>query len=289
MQYPVAGNGRDGERSLAAVTARMHRMLLYLSAVWNCRYFWMSLVRMDLRTRYRRSLLGLGWSLLQPLAMTCILSVVFRFLQGSSFAEYAPHVLTGLLGWNFILYCAAQGCQCFFLGESYIRQCPLPLAIYPLRTAIGGLFHLAMALIVVAGLCAFMRGHPSLAALASLLPTLALLFVLGWSLAVLCGSANVFFQDTQHLTEVGFQTLFYLSPIIYTFEFLLSKPGGAKLVAVLQWNPVVPFLTLLRQPLLNGVPPTPMEYLHGIVVAAVAAGVAIGLLGRLQKQLIFHL
>src|SRR4051812_37980268 len=154
-------------------------MLAYLNDIWKCRYFWLSLVRMDLRTRYRRSLLGLGWSLLQPLAMTCILSVVFRFLQGATFREMAPHVLSGLVGWNFILFCALQGCQCFFQGEAYIRQCPLPLAIYPLRTAIGGLFHLAMGLIVTAGLCSVLRTVPSVAAVASLLPTLVLLFVLG--------------------------------------------------------------------------------------------------------------
>src|SRR4051794_19243880 len=100
-------------------------MLIYLSAIWNCRYFLLSLVRMDLRTRYRRSLLGLGWSLLQPLAMTGILSLVFKPLLGMDIT-YIPHLLSGLVCWNFIVFCGGQGCQCFFQGEAYIRQCPLP-------------------------------------------------------------------------------------------------------------------------------------------------------------------
>src|SRR5437764_6566568 len=128
---------RDGHNPIPRA-ARTHGMLIYLSAIWNCRYFLLSLVRMDLRTRYRRSLLGLGWSLLQPLAMTFILCVVFRHFSQLPIRDFAPHVLAGLTGWNFILYCALQGCQCFFQGEAYIRQYPLPLAIYPLRTAIGG-------------------------------------------------------------------------------------------------------------------------------------------------------
>src|SRR5207244_8981444 len=140
---------------------------------------------------YRRSLLGMGWSLLQPLVMTSILCVVFRHFSPAPIQEYAPHVLTGLIGWNFIIFCATQGCQCFFQGEAYIRQCPLPLAIYPLRTAIGGLFHLSMGLIVVAGVCFVLRSLPGVAALASLPPTLLLLFVFGWSLAVICRSVNV--------------------------------------------------------------------------------------------------
>ena len=56
-------------------------MTTYLAAVWRFRFFWMSLVRMDLRTRYRRSLLGIGWSLLQPLAMTAIFCLVFPQLH----------------------------------------------------------------------------------------------------------------------------------------------------------------------------------------------------------------
>src|SRR5207237_1426828 len=192
---------RGPHTSLAARTLPL--MLLYLNNVWKYRYFWMSLVRMDLRTRYRRSLLGLGWSLLQPLAMSCVMCVALLQFVHVSANEYVTHLLTGMVVWNFLLNCALQGCQCFFQGESYIRQCPLPLAIYPLRTAIGALFHFSMGLIVVAVLCSIMRGVPGPGAILSLIPSLVILFVLGWALAVLGGSANVFFQDTQHLAEVA--------------------------------------------------------------------------------------
>ena len=79
-------------RKTAAMTcrARTHAMTTYLATVWRFRYFWMSLVRMDLRTRYRRSLLGIGWSLLQPIAMTAIFCLVFQQMMGASSAEYVP-------------------------------------------------------------------------------------------------------------------------------------------------------------------------------------------------------
>jgi lipopolysaccharide transport system permease protein len=260
-------------------------MLIYLSGIWKYRYFWMSLVRMDLRTRYRRSLLGLGWSLLQPLIMASILCLVFQNFMKMRVTDYVPHLLTGLVCWNFILNCALQGCQCFFLGESYIRQCPLPLAIYPLRTAIGALFHYCMGLVVLVVVCTWLRGAPDPAALFSLVPTGLLLFAFGWSLAVLGGAANVYFQDTQHLAEVGFQILFYMTPIIYPLELLAEQEIGW----LLQWNPVVAFLTLVRQPLMYGALPTDGQYLYALGITAAAAALAAGLLGRLQKKLIFHL
>ena len=66
-------------------------MVGYLSAMWRCRYFWMSLVKIDLRTRYRRSVIGLGWSLLRPLLMTTIMCLVFRRIFDRRSAIFLAH------------------------------------------------------------------------------------------------------------------------------------------------------------------------------------------------------
>ena len=112
-------------------------MTAYVTELWRLRHFWMALVRNDLRNRYRRSVLGLGWSLLQPIAMTVVLCTVFAGVFGVSLREYAPYLLSGLTFWSFISAAAISGCQSFFQGESYIRQHRAPLAIYPLRTTLG--------------------------------------------------------------------------------------------------------------------------------------------------------
>lgn len=260
-------------------------MATYLAHVWQVRHFWLSLVRMDLRTRYRRSMLGIGWSLLQPLAMTVVLCLVFSQIVGITIRDYVPHLLTGLVCWNFLVGCALQGCQSFFLGESYIRQCPLPLAIYPLRTAIGAMFHFLMALAVLAFIVAIMRGPASPVAYLSLIPSVCVLFVFGWSLAVLAGASNVFFQDTQHLAEVGFQILFYLTPIIYR----VSDVSQHSLAWLLNLNPLVPFLQLIRQPLLERIPPDLGTITLAMAMSTLALAAASLVLHRLQSKLIFHL
>src|SRR5436309_7598014 len=166
-------------------------MISYFGAIWKCRHFWLALVRLDIRTRYRRSILGLGWSLLHPIAMTTILCIVFHTLFKQPIREFAPYLLAGLATWNYILTTALQGCQCFFQGESYIRQYPAPLAIYPLRTALGAIIHFLIALAVVLALVSYIMWEGvcplpgfTLLTLLSLIPNLILLFLLAWSLAV---------------------------------------------------------------------------------------------------------
>ena len=122
-------------------------MVNYLARIWNCRYFWLSLVKIDLRARYRRSILGVGWSLLRPIFMTIILCVVFmRLFRRPDIWSYAPYLLSGLCCWDYVVTATKQGCQCFFAGESYIRQHPAPLAIFPLRVALAETFHFLVAL-----------------------------------------------------------------------------------------------------------------------------------------------
>ena len=104
-------------------------MLGYCNSVWECRWFWLSLVRADLRSRYRRSFLGLGWSLLQPIAMTVVLCVVFRGLMDVNIQEYAPYLLSGLCFWYALMAVAVGGCASLYQSEQYIRQHPAPVRI----------------------------------------------------------------------------------------------------------------------------------------------------------------
>jgi len=260
-------------------------MRSYVAAIWRCRHFWKALVGMDLRTRYRGSILGMGWSLLQPIAMTVVLCTVFHTLFHEDIRNYAPYVLCGLAYWNFVLAVTVHSCMCFFHGEAYIRQCPAPLAIYPLRATLGGSTHFVIALVVVIAASWLLKGVQNPVALLSLIPTLAMLFILGWSLSLLMGFANVFFQDTQHLAEVVCQVLFYATPIIYRSDRL---PQGSW-SWLLNLNPFAPFLEMLRLPILEGRFPAGGTLGLAAGITATAFGAAALTLWRLQGRLVFRL
>lgn len=257
----------------------------YGNHIWRLRYFWMSLVRVDLRAKYRRSLLGIGWSLMHPVAMTIVFCTVFSTMFGVDYRTYAPFLLVGLAFWNYLVGTAMQGCQCFFHGESYIRQQAAPLAIYPLRTTLSNGFHFLIALSLAIVLTWCVNGLSNLPALVSLIPTLALLFVVGWCLSICCGVMNVLFQDTQHIVEIALQVLFYLTPIMYPPSLLAEKRMGW-LVTI---NPLASFADLLRTPILEGRLPAPGSICLscGITLAIIAfAGL---ILAKVERRLVFYL
>jgi lipopolysaccharide transport system permease protein len=257
----------------------------YLRNIWKVRHFCIMLVRNDLRNRYRRSVLGVGWSLVHPIAMTVVLCTVFARLFAIDLATYAPFLLAGLVTWNFIVAVMSQGCQCFYMAESYIRQHPAPLLIYPLRTVLGAGIHFLIGLAVVVGFTWCMRGFDNLPALLGLLPAVLMLFIVGCALAVCTGVINVLFQDAQHLTEILLQILFYATPVIYPADLLRQRGLGG----FVDYNPLGALLDLIRDPVVNGRFPPIQAVEIGAAAAVLAAAAATAILWRFERRIIFYL
>lgn len=260
-------------------------MAEYIRQIWACRWFWYSLVRMDLRSRYRGSIMGMGWSLLNPIAMTVIFCTVFATLLNQDIHFYAPYVMAGIAVWNFLLQCTLEGCQCFLRAESYIRQYPAPMAIYPLRNTLYHGFHLVLASLLVVILTVVLRGWPGILPIFSVLASLPVFLVTGWAVSVVFGLANIHFRDTRHLCEIGFQILFYLTPIMYPSSLLMERGLGW----LVRLNPVVPFLDLIRIPMLEGRVADPLTWGLALGISALfslAAGLA---LRAREDKVILHL
>lgn len=121
-------------------------MIQDLAAIWKFRYFWLSLVKMDLLTRYRKSVLGVLWSLLHPLGMTAIFCLVFSKLIGANWEDYSKYLLAGMAAFNFLRDCTLGGCQSLLRHEGYIRQAPLPFQVYSLRVMLSNGVHFLITL-----------------------------------------------------------------------------------------------------------------------------------------------
>ncbi len=256
----------------------------YCCRVYQMRYFWWSLVTNDLKNRYRHSFLGTAWSLARPMGMTVVLSVVFSTAFNTNIREFVPFLFLSIALWQFLTESMLAGCNAFRLATAYIRQQPVPLAIFPLRTVLGTSIHAVLALLVGLVLTAYCVGLPSPIVVLSALPGVLLLFLVGLALATLLGIVHTHFTDTQHLMEIILQALFYLTPVMYKANTFANR---GRLMLLIQWNPFTALLELIRQPILNGKYPEPMHFVQGGVFLLVVGGLAWYCLRRFEKTLVY--
>lgn len=261
-------------------------MLSQVTAIWTYRRFLLSLVWLDLRMRYKRSVIGLGWTVIHPIAHAASFMLVFSGALGLSPESYITTLLLGLAVWGFIRESAVGGCLALVSHESYIRQSPLPYGLYSLRFVLGyaiqGLFALGVAIAAVA------RNDEQgdkLAMLWAVVPALFLIFLAGWAVATTFSFAQIYFHDTKHLLEVGANILFYLTPIIYPPSLLVGR-GLGWLARV---NPVNLYLELVRYPLTTGELPPAKLYAYAAAFTAALVSVALVALGRGQRKAVYQL
>jgi len=268
-------------------------MFRHLSAVWTARHFLLALVQLDLRLRYRRSVLGVGWSLLHPIAMTIVFTVVFSQLFGDSNpVGYAAFALAGLAVWGFLREAATSGSRAFLQNEAYIRQSPMPYTIYTLRTVLGQAIHSSLALVIVVCWLVLWKGDPGvLVGLALAIPGMIITLIAAWAIATIGAFIDAFFHDTAQILEVGCQIGFFLTPIMYR-RSLLDQRGLGWVVDI---NPVNLYLSVIRDPLLGGIPSSEglvqlsYAYFAAVVFTGVLVGLAAGVVSWLQKKVIFYL
>ena len=257
----------------------------YVGSVWDYRHFWWSLVHIDLRNRYKRSVLGIGWSLLQPIAMTAVYCYCFHAIFNIELAEYVPFLMTGMAFWGLFSASATEGCQAFYQAQGFIKAERIPLAVYPLRVALGMTLHFAITLVVAVATAAVFKGFDRVLPLLTLVPTVTLLIVFSWSVATLMAFAAVHFPDVPHLATVGLQILFYLTPVMYPPSIINSRGLGD----VLRYNPLGYFMHLLRDPIINDAFPSVWEFAIAGGLTTCVAALALWIIKRCEKNLIFAL
>jgi lipopolysaccharide transport system permease protein len=262
-------------------------MIEHLLSVWRYRYFWSSLVKLDLQNRYRRSYLGIGWSLMHPLVFTIVMCVVFGgILSTGNWRDFAPYMLAAMAIWDYVKSSMVIGCDSFVRAEAYIRQCPLPFTIYSLRTVLGTFIHFVICIALVVVAVGILTEDPMVVwRLISTLPAIVLLSIFAWSCATLAAYAHTYFHDTKHIIDVVTQMMFFLTPIMYKPDLIVSKLG----TWVIEMNPIAHFIMIIGIPITSGTMPTLDAYLFPTMCTAMLFSMAVGTSAWLHKKLIFQL
>jgi len=221
-------------------------------------------------TRYKRSTLGVVWSLLNPLLHMAVLTVAFSKVFRFSIDHYPVYVLAGLIVWNFFTQTTSYAMSTMVWGGSLLKRIYLPRSIFAAASIGNGLVNLALSLAPLL-LVVVLTGHPVHATWAFVPVAVLLVATFALGVALLMSALAVFFSDVVEMYGVAVQAWFFLTPVIYPREILPDA-----LAPYLALNPFFPLLETFRAPIYDGALPS-----GGILLAAVAAALASLALGLL--------
>lgn len=207
------------------------------------------LVVRDLRLQYKRSVLGIMWSLLNPLVMLLVFNFLFKLVLSLNIPKYSAFAFSGLLVWNWFQMSLLQSAGAITNNRDLIRQPRFPAAILPGVTVTTHLIHFLLAFPVLALLLINGDAKPGMTLLALPL-VMAIQFVLTLSFAYLFAAINVTFRDTQHLLSVILTVFFYLTPVFYDAS---AVPERYKLFYY--FNPMAQLVEAYRAVLIHGTLP----------------------------------
>lgn len=220
-----------------------------------------TLVGRDMKLRYKRSILGIAWSLLTPLAQLAVFYVTFDVLLPLNVPNYLSFLFTGVLVWNWFQVSLYQATSTIVDNRELIKRPGFPTAILPVVTVASYLVHFLFALPIL--FVFLLWGGVGLTSAILALPVvITIQFILTLSVAYFTATFYVTFRDTQHLLGVGLNLLFFLTPVFYK-----SSDLPAQYQALYRLNPIVHLMEAYRSILLSGAAPEPMGLLLLILPA----------------------
>ena len=239
-----------------------------LRELWRYRDLLRLLVSNSIKTRYKRSTLGILWTLLNPLLTTLVLTIAFSQIFRFQIQNYTIYLLVGLLFWNFFSQSTTQAMATLIWGSSLIKRIYIPRTIFAVSVVGNGLTNLLLALIPLA-LVMLITGHPFSLALLWLPLAILLLVMFTLGLALFMSTLAVYFVDVVDLYSILLTVWFYLTPVIYPVEIV--PPRFAPLV---QLNPMTTMLGLFRSIVYLGETPSLQSWLiaAGLAVVSLGAG-----------------
>jgi ABC-type polysaccharide/polyol phosphate export permease len=257
----------------------MYKPFKEISEIIRYKELLRNLVSTDIKVRYKRSVLGFIWVMLNPLLIMLVLYIVFSAL----FHVSVVYILSGIIVWNFFSQSTSTALNSFIGNSNLIKKVYLPKAIFPLSVIISAMVNFAFSLIPLFIILSItgLTISPHLLLLPVVLVMIAI-FAFGISLII--STLTVFFQDTKYIYEILLLAWMYMTPIFYP-ESIIS----GKFSLILHLNPNYYYLSILRAALSNDVPFMPEKLLYGFLSSFMALAIGWFFYNRYKDRIVYYL
>lgn len=242
-----------------------------------------ALVGRDLKVKYRRSFLGYVWSILNPLMMMALQTVIFSYMFRADIANYPVYLICGNVLFTFFNESANMGLTSVIYNAPLIKKVYIPKFIFPLSRVVSSFVTMGFSLVAILLVMVFTRSPIYWTILLCWVPLVfELIFCCG--IALLLSALTVYFRDMQYLFSILTLAWMYATPIFYPLEQL---PGFMQ--TFMKFNPMYHYINLFRNLVMYGNIPGPNTWF-----ACIASAFAVLLLGlwafrKLQRNFILYI
>ena len=237
----------------------------------------------ELRVRYKRSVLGFFWALLNPALLMIVLTLVFGALMRFSIDHYAIFLLSMLLPWTFFSQSMAYSVDSLVGNAELLKKVSIAKLVFPVAAVLANVINFGLSLIPLAALILVLRFPLHWTWLYLPVPMIGLLlFTMGT--AFFFAAANVFFRDVSHIVQIILSAWFYFTPIIYSLDFIPPKYHW-----MFHLNPLVYVMNGFRLSIYYGLLPTAQSVAMSVAIGVVALAVGYTIFRRYENAFVFYL
>ncbi|MGG4034630.1 ABC transporter permease [Paenibacillus cisolokensis] len=255
----------------------------YMQNFLKYRYLLIQLVMKDFKIKYKRSFLGIVWSLLNPLFSMIILTLVFSTLFKSNIPNFPVYFLCGSVLFNYFSESTSLALSSIYSNSSLIKKVYFPKYMFPLSKNLFSLVNLLVSFIAVLLVMVVTGARFYSSALLFFIPVIYLfIFTAGISLILSC--AAVFFRDLAHLYSVCIMALNFLTPIFYPIDIL---PVTVR--TIVEINPLTQAIEMLRQLILLNELPTLEQNLSLFLFASITFIIGVFIFYKKQDRFILYI
>ena len=240
------------------------------------------LVVRDLKVKYRRSFLGYVWSLLNPLLMMTVMSVVFSYMFRFDIPNYPLYLICGQTLWTFFNESTNMAMHSVLQNGSLIRKVYIPKYIFPISRVLSSFVTMGFSLVAILIVMLVTRVPLSLELLLVPVP-LTFLLIFSTGMGMILSALSVYFRDIVHLYSVLTMAWMYVTPIFYPASALPENVAG-----LLKLNPMHHFISFFRELVLYASVPSANVWLSCLVSSLLAFSAGVWVFHKLQRNFILN-
>lgn len=238
-----------------------------------------SLVRRDLKGRYKGSALGFLWTFINPLLQLGVYTLVFSTIMRNGIEDYYLFLFVALIPWIFFSSCLSSGAACIWAQQDMVKKIYFPREVLPLSFVTSQFVNMLLSFLVVFAVLIISGKGINLSALLYLPVIMIIEYILALSMTMMFSAITVYLRDMEYLLGIITMAWQFLSPVMYSVEQVPEK-----IMWLFNLNPMSSIITAYRDILYYGQTPAFSTLIHAVIFGIIMLVIGVMVFGKLKRH-----